>query len=476
MSIPQLDALRGKVQRVLSHIRLEPFDVSTEAGRAQERHRRASLATVFGLGARLTKIATAFLSVPLTIHYLGPERYGMWMTMSSLLTMLVVMDLGVSNGLVNPLTRALGQDEEDRARALVSSATFLLLGICAAALLVFLFGYGWVPWADIFNVHSPAAIAEAKPGTAALFGCILATILFGLIYRINQSLQRIHVSRLWETVGNLLSLGSLIACVMLEASLPWLVLSIGAAQPLGMLLSGGELFGRGSRRWLWPRWRWVSREQAQALLTISGWFLLMNIAYFIIAASSNVIIAHRFGSEHVQEFAVPLRIFVIINMFVNLAVMPLWPAYVDARARGDHAWVSKTVKRSLKLALLVSLLPSIVVVVAGRAVISVWVGDAVSPTLTLLIAFALWQVILAQGTTLSVFLNGVNKIRAHALIQCWRTLLAVIFQLVLAAYTRSIVGVVFALALSELFGLVLPAAWIARRTLKNTPSPHQESP
>ena len=61
-----------------------------------------------GLGARGTKILTAFLAVPLTIGYLGRERYGMWMTMSSLLTMLVIVDLGISDGLVNPLAEAVG--------------------------------------------------------------------------------------------------------------------------------------------------------------------------------------------------------------------------------------------------------------------------------------------------------------------------------------------------------------------------------
>ena len=62
-------------------VRLRPFDITTESGRANERHRRAALAVLSSAVARASTIGAAFISVPLTIRYLGTERYGMWMTL-----------------------------------------------------------------------------------------------------------------------------------------------------------------------------------------------------------------------------------------------------------------------------------------------------------------------------------------------------------------------------------------------------------
>ena len=82
--------------RGLSLIRLKPYDVSTPGGRAQERHRRIALTALASAAARGIGVATSLISVPLTLHYLGVERYGLWMTISSVIAMLGFADLGLA--------------------------------------------------------------------------------------------------------------------------------------------------------------------------------------------------------------------------------------------------------------------------------------------------------------------------------------------------------------------------------------------
>lgn len=50
---------------------------------------------VTGFGSKLVGVLVAFLSVPLTIGYLGPERYGAWVTLGSLLAWLQLTDFGL---------------------------------------------------------------------------------------------------------------------------------------------------------------------------------------------------------------------------------------------------------------------------------------------------------------------------------------------------------------------------------------------
>ena len=58
-----------------------------------------------------------FVSVPLTVHYLGAERYGVWLTISSLLVWVALTDFGLAgNALVNVLSEAVGNDDRGVAR------------------------------------------------------------------------------------------------------------------------------------------------------------------------------------------------------------------------------------------------------------------------------------------------------------------------------------------------------------------------
>src|SRR5512133_170880 len=87
--------------KVLPLLRLAPFDSSTEEGRSKERYRRVALTTVASVASRGIGLVTLLVSVPLTLTYLGAERYGMWMTISSLVAVLNFADLGMGNGLMN---------------------------------------------------------------------------------------------------------------------------------------------------------------------------------------------------------------------------------------------------------------------------------------------------------------------------------------------------------------------------------------
>src|SRR4051794_26485261 len=87
-------------------LRTPEVDRSTEQARSRERFRRIGLTTIASLGARSIAFATGFVTVPLTLHYLGPERYGMWATLSSVIAMAAFADLGLGNGLLNALSAA----------------------------------------------------------------------------------------------------------------------------------------------------------------------------------------------------------------------------------------------------------------------------------------------------------------------------------------------------------------------------------
>ena len=120
----------------------------TPGGHLAEDHRsRRSQGVVRGaasaIAARALALLVGIISVPLMVGYLGSERYGVWVTISTFLAFLSFTDFGLANSLTNALGKAYGENEREIARRYVSSS-FATLSLIA---LLLLFGAA-VVWAN----------------------------------------------------------------------------------------------------------------------------------------------------------------------------------------------------------------------------------------------------------------------------------------------------------------------------------------
>src|ERR1041385_8128703 len=92
-------------------LRLRPFDTGTPEGRSKERYRRAALTTISSMIARGLGIFTGLAWIRLSLSYLGNERYGLWVAVSSIVGWANLADLGLARGIQNHLSEANGQDD-----------------------------------------------------------------------------------------------------------------------------------------------------------------------------------------------------------------------------------------------------------------------------------------------------------------------------------------------------------------------------
>src|ERR1035437_1185833 len=113
-------------------------------------------------------IAIGLVLVPLTINYINPSRYGIWLTLSSIVGWLSFFDIGFGNGLRNKFTEALAEKQEEMARIYVSTTYALLSIIIGIVLIVFFCINSFIDWSTILN-STPAMAGELS---------ILAVIVF----------------------------------------------------------------------------------------------------------------------------------------------------------------------------------------------------------------------------------------------------------------------------------------------------------
>src|SRR5713101_4073462 len=142
---PVLKQLAPVLKTYWSPEGLKRLFTGSSADPGRERYRRAGMTASTSYIAKGLTLLMGFVSVPLTVHYLGAERYGVWLTISSLLLWVALTDFGLSgNALVNVLSEAVGNDDRESAGHYAASAFWALVAIALIIGVVFMAAFHFI--------------------------------------------------------------------------------------------------------------------------------------------------------------------------------------------------------------------------------------------------------------------------------------------------------------------------------------------
>lgn len=442
-------------RKVASMFRFAAFDTSNESGRSMERYRRAALTTLVSVGARGISILTSLITVPLTLNYLGVERYGVWVTVSSMITMLGLADLGIGNGLLNAIAGASGRDDQAESARVVSSGFIALALIAAGIVSFFLVLYPVIPWARVLNLQSAQATAEAGPVVAVLVITFVCGMPLSIVSKVRRAYQEGFIDSLWGIAGSISGLLAVLVAVRMQAGLPALALSMAGAPLLCVAANGVWLFYR-EYPWLRPRWTNASAGVARGLLSVGGYFFILQVAGAVAYQSDSIVLAQVMGPQYVAQYAVPMKIFMLVPSILGVAFISLWPAYTEALARGDHSWVWRTFLRSVKIAFVVSLPVSGILVIVAGPLLMAWVGPAIHPGRSLLLAAGTWAVVNAVSVAISMYFNGIGVLRFQAIVSVLMMFANVILSIALTN-RLGVSGVLWGSVVAQVVFILLPS-------------------
>ena len=383
---------------------------SEEAVRAVERNRRASQTTFLGVAASGIGLLTTLISVPLTLTYLGTERFGLWMTISSVMLLLGFTDLGIGNGLMSALARARARGDEAAQARYVTSGLVALTILAAAAGLTLAVVYPLVPWRQFYNVHSSLAASEAGPATLLVAVWFIGRIPLGAINSIRSACQEGYVNYAFTAMGNLLGLVLLLLCVNARFGLPLLVSAVALAPFVAQLANLTLLFGRNHPE-LVPSRKSLDLSAAKEVVRIGLVYFVLQLSFTIGYLSDTLVLTQILGQGAVTQYSVVTKLFSIPATLAVLIVSPLWPAYREAFTRGDMRWVRATLRRSVLLNGAITLPAGILLTAVSGTVFAIWVGRSFSPPSLLVLAAATSMIVLSLKNSLSILLNGAQIIR-----------------------------------------------------------------
>lgn len=373
------------------------------------------------LASRIVGVFVSFLSVPLTIHYLGPERYGAWVTLGSIIAWLQLVDFGLGNGLTNALTTAAGEEQPDVVRMHVSNGLLLLSSISILAGLAAGAAWPFIDWNALLGVHGAVAHAEVGPAVAVAICIFLLQFPLSITGKIYLAYQEGRIGAWWGMAGNLLSLIGLLTVTRTQGGLVWLVLAISGSYLLVNLGAAIWLF-RWHRPTLAPRFGAIDLRAIRPLGRVGGEFFVLQLMALVTFQTDNLVIAHFLGAAQVPRYSVTYSLFNYASLPQSLLFAYLWAAYTEAIARRDIAWVRLAFRLNLALGLGFTALALGALAIIAQPFIAWWAGDAAVPSRALVGWMLAWGLINAFTNPIACLLAAASHLRAQIVYSALATL------------------------------------------------------
>ncbi len=434
------------------------------ADHSQRRYARIVRGIFTGLAGRGVAVLVSFFSVPLTVRYLGAERYGAWVTISTAMAWIALADLGLSSSLTNAVSEGYAKEENGLSGDYVAAAFWSLIAV--ATLLSALFFPIWriVSWDRVFNVQALQARTEIGPAVAIAFIIFVLNLPVSIIAKIYGAYQEVSTANMWSAAANVLSFAALIAVTRFHGGLVPLVVSVSGTVLLVNVISAVWVFGY-SKPWLVPRIRRVTLSSVRKLMSLGGMFFLVQVAALILFQTDNLIIAHYLGAAAVTPYSVTWRLFNYTMIFQILASPSYWPAYAEAFARGDRAWVRRSFRTNFGVTLGSAILLTIPFMFFGRSIIRLWAGNAAVPSSDLLIWMGIWSLIYGATVSQSCVLASAGRLKGQTVY----SISAAIVNLVLSIFLVQkigLTGVIVGTIGAYITCLIVPQSIEVERTIR----------
>lgn len=382
----------------------------------------------------LSILASLFL-VPLTINLLSQEKYGIWMTIYSIISWFNMMDIGLGYGFRNKFTEAVAIGDKKTAKEYVQTLYSSMWIISFVFILVFSGLNFFLNWSSILNLKS--GFNEPIQFIVWSVFCLFSIQLFlKNISVILLALQKTSYSNFMMFISNVLSLLFIYVLQKLNlANLFTISISFMLAPIFVYLFYTIYLFNSTLQEYK-PQFKILpDKNNFNNLLGLGLKFFMIQITTVIMFSSANIIISQLFGPEVVTPYSVANRLFASTQAILSIIITPFWAAFTEANAKKDIQWIKKSVKRLIQGWVVFSI-GIIFLWAISPFVFDLWIGKGVIIPYSLSFQFALFTIIMGWLNPFVFYMTSVSKIK----LELWIAVLQTIITIPLAIFFAKNLG------------------------------------
>ena len=380
-----------------------------------ERSRKSIFNIILSFGAKGIIIITHLMIVPLTINYVNPTQYGIWLTLSSIIAWIGFFDLGFGNGMRNKVAESKAKGNVELARQYVSTTYFAIGAIVFCLFLTAQVLNMFLSWPSILKVDVSYTEELRK-----VFSILTTFFCFNMVLKLFKSLlfadQKPGLVSWIDVVGQLICLGSIwLLTKFTEGSLMNLASFYSGIPTLTILFVSAYAYRFTSYKQYAPHFKYVRKGLVKDVMKIGIQFFVIYLCMLVIFQIINVVISRELGPESVTEYNIAHKYFNIAYSVMGIILMPFWTAFTDAYHKNDYVWMRKT-KGVLEKIWLCEVIAVALMVIIAPWFYKIWIGDKVSVGTALTIGMAVFLLVQSIGAVYTHLINGVGTIRIQLMV------------------------------------------------------------
>jgi O-antigen/teichoic acid export membrane protein len=374
-------------------------------------------------------LLVGFIATPLYLGYLGTERFGLWMTLWSIIGYLNLSTFGMPTTSAVRLAEAYARgDDQSLSRTLVTAfLSWLSAALIATAVLILLVAVRLIR-PEVFS--GSAAVANlAVPAMLILLAGFLLSQPLDVFRLAIRSFQRVDLEQRLTTIlrlcmlavsGSILALGGGLIGLSVVTSVCQLGFGLLFVAVVYRLVPGLRLSPLS-----------FSGSTARSLIVPSLQFFAISVAGSLIWGTDNVVISTNLGSAAVVPFAVGMQLLNVGSGLIASTINAVLPAVTALNALGDQEKLRRTLFHVIKIEFALASLIVVGLLSFGTEFLRLWVGpEHVAATQVLCVLLAVFFV---RGFAMSfeMIVVGTLRHRSYAYMALAEGLLNLTLSLIL---------------------------------------------
>lgn len=349
----------------------------------------------------------SYIYVPIVLGYLGEEKYGVWVTLLSIISWVNYFDIGIGNGVRNKITECLAESDTKRAKEIVSTGYLATTVISFTFFLVFSLIFVSFDLTSFFNLNVGDENSTVIILISVAFICL--NFIFALAKSISYAMQK---STAVSLVGVLVQIVNIcivfILSHIMNASLLAVAVMYGCTAVLGNVFLDIILMVK------YPFTRMsvlsIKLSELKEIVSLGLLFFTMQICSLVLNTTDNLLISRYFGAADVTPYSTANKVFKIFIQVHNVILTPMWSAYTAAAVKKDYKWMKKKL-REMDIVTILFSAGVIALIFVFKPIAKLWLGRELNYATSMIVFTAVYTILTMIANVYNAFLCGVGDVK-----------------------------------------------------------------
>lgn len=370
-------------------------------------------------------MVVSFLYTPMLLKYLGSEKYGLWVTVLSVINWINYFDVGIGNGLRNCLASEVGRGEYNEAKKSVSTAYTVITAITVVIYFSVIIVSSFLNFNDLFNTSE-----NIKKILLISFTLLCINFIISLQKTECFSIQKPEYVSFTELFTQILNLLGVTVLSVLAAGVDKLIsmaFLFGFSNIFVNLLFTCIIWSKNA--FLRPKIGLFDKTKLSVISNLGIKFFLIQMSMIILYTTDSLIIMNLYGSAAVTPYNTVYKLYGAANSIFAALLSPFWSRFTIANDSGDFKLIKKMLDSLIAIWGLISI-AMIATIPLYQKISDIWLNYKLVYDRFLIMSMVIYFILMMHSSILSSYLNGIGNIN----VQMYANILAAVINIPLSYF------------------------------------------